>query len=512
MGSTRRKLAVPVLLNLVVFLVAPYTLTALKRCNWGAGGGPFGHLRQRIERYRAEARLPSITVAAAKGGRIVWEESFGWADVENRVAATPDTMYALASTSKALTATGVMVLVERDLVDLDRPVSDYVGDVGLRADEGDLSDVTLRRIFAHTSGLPRFWCHYYEDELATRPSPRELVARYGSLVAPPGERFIYSNVGIALARLVIEEVTGQGYTEFMESEVFGPLDMDRTAVITAPYDDSAVAQKYEGEQRLPFSDMGMRAAGSAWASAHDLVRFGMFHLQEHLPEQEAILSEGTIEEMYESVDPRLPDHDRHLPWIEAPRLGFEAFHFGGHVHGGKVSFRLVPSEDIVVVVMSNGEEADTPKVADWVLDRLLPPFSWVDLVQEVGAKLGRSMAGGPTGGLPPGDWRGEIRTDEDDIPIHLGLDGDRAWLRVEGDSRGGGRRVESGAHVSGGDLFAHFAAHIPTTDTSRARHRTYLELSLRGDRLSGPVYAESEGTFVFCLPFYVRLERAGPTE
>jgi CubicO group peptidase (beta-lactamase class C family) len=507
----RRKLAVPVVLNLVGILALPHLFMGFHRCSWGAGGGPFGHLRNRIEGYRVEAGVPSISVAAAKGGRIVWEESFGWADVEKGVEATPHTMYALASTSKTLTATGIMALVERGLVDLDRPVSDYLGDVGLRAYEGDLSGVTLRRIFTHTSGLPRFWRHYYEDELATRPSPRELVRRYGGLVAPPGERFIYSNVGIALAGLVIEEVSGQSYAEFMQSEVFAPLDLGRTAILTAPYDDPGIAQKYEGGKRLPFSDMGIRAAGSAWSSAHDLVRFGMFHLRDHLSEQEAILGDATIEEMYEAVDPRLPDHDFHLPWIEQPQLGFEVFHFGGHVHGGRVSFRLVPSEDIAVVVMSNGEEADTPMVADWVLRRLLPAFSWAGLAREVGARLGRLAAGRGGDEIRPGRWSGEIRTAEVEVPARLELEGERAWLQVEGDSRGGGQRVESEARVSGGNLFAHFAAHVPTADTSRARHRTYLELSLRGDRLSGPVYAESEG-FVFCLPFYARLEREGPPQ
>jgi CubicO group peptidase (beta-lactamase class C family) len=501
----RRQVAIPIALNLAGFLALPYLFMGVHRCNWGAGG-PFGHLRNRIEGYRADAGVPSITVAAAKGGRIVWEEAFGWADVEKRVEATPDTMYALASTSKAFTATGVMVLAERGLVDLDRPVSDYLGDVGLHAYEGDLSGVTLRRIFTHTSGLPRFWCHYYEDELATRPSERELVRRYGALVAPPGERLIYSNVGIALAGLVIEEVSGQGYSEFMATEVFAPLDLDRTAIITAPYDDPGIAQKYEGGKRLPFSDMGVRAAGSAWASAHDLLRFGMFHLGDHLPGQEAILSDETIAQMYASVDPSLPDGRFHLPWIEAPELGFPAYQASGHVHGGKVSFRLVPSEDIAVVVMSNGEEADTPMVARWVLRRLLPAFSWVDLARDVGGRLAGLVSGRGAGDARTGQWSGEIRTAEGEIPMRLGLGADRAWLQIVGDSRGGGGRVESELRWSGPDLFAHFAAHTPTTDTSRARHRTYLELTRRGDRLSGPIYAESEG-FVFCLPFYASLKR-----
>jgi hypothetical protein len=66
--------------------------------------------------------------------------------------------------------------------------------------------------------------------------------------------------------------------------------MTRTGLITAPYDDSGIAQKYGEGKRLPFYDMDFHAGGSAWASAHDLVRFGMFHLRDHLPDQKPILS------------------------------------------------------------------------------------------------------------------------------------------------------------------------------------------------------------------------------
>jgi CubicO group peptidase (beta-lactamase class C family) len=326
-------------------------------------------------------------------------------------------------------------------------------------------------------------------------------------VAPPGERFIYSNVGIAVASLVIEEVSGKSYEEFMQAEVFEPLGLTRTAIVTAPYGDPGIAQKYDRGKRLPFSDMGIRAAGSVWASAHDLVRYGMFHLKDHLPDQEAILGDATLELMFEAVDPALPHHDRHLPWIEAPYLGFEVFHAGGHVHGGRVSFRLVPSEDIVVVVMSNGEEADTMKIADWMLRRLLPTFSWVGVGREVGARLGRRLGGNASRQVLPGEWIGDVHSEEATIPIRLVLDDD-AWLQVAGEPPGAGRRAQMDARVSGDTLFAHFAASVPTADTARAPHRTYLELPLRGDALAGPVYAESEG-FFFCLPFYARLERVG---
>jgi CubicO group peptidase (beta-lactamase class C family) len=81
--------------------------------------------------------LPSVAVA--RGDRILWEEGFGWADREDRRRATPHTPYPLGSISKPITATALMVLVERKLLALDKPINDYLGDVKVRARVGDAS-------------------------------------------------------------------------------------------------------------------------------------------------------------------------------------------------------------------------------------------------------------------------------------------------------------------------------------------------------------------------------------
>ena len=70
--------------------------------------------------------LPSLAVAVARGGKVLWEQGFGWADREARRLATEHTSYSLASISKPITATGLAVLVERGLVDLDAPIDNYL--------------------------------------------------------------------------------------------------------------------------------------------------------------------------------------------------------------------------------------------------------------------------------------------------------------------------------------------------------------------------------------------------
>src|SRR3954451_24477279 len=93
----------------------------------------FSTVRDLIRARLVEQVVPSLAVAVAQDGEIVWEEGFGWADRENRVPATEHTMYSLASISKPITATGLMVLKEQGKIELDQPINDYLGEAKLNA-------------------------------------------------------------------------------------------------------------------------------------------------------------------------------------------------------------------------------------------------------------------------------------------------------------------------------------------------------------------------------------------
>src|SRR5262249_46634603 len=122
----------------------------------------FGPIRDIINARVREDKIPSMAVAVAKGGQIIWEEGFGFADKERGVRATPDTLYSLASISKPITATALMVLKERGRIALDKPINDYLGAAKIVARVGDAGQATVRRVANHTSGLPLFW-HFFEE-------------------------------------------------------------------------------------------------------------------------------------------------------------------------------------------------------------------------------------------------------------------------------------------------------------------------------------------------------------
>ncbi len=144
-----------------------------------------------IEKIRVQNDMPSIAVAVARHGKIVWEKGFGWADRENRIAATEHAMYSLASVSKPITATGLMILVQSGKIDLERPINDYLGDAKLQARVGAAVGATVRQVANHSSGLPLHYQFFYADQSYQPPSMDETILHYGNLVRAPSERFDY---------------------------------------------------------------------------------------------------------------------------------------------------------------------------------------------------------------------------------------------------------------------------------------------------------------------------------
>jgi hypothetical protein len=170
----------------------------------------FSDVRDFIQLGLVEHAIPSIAVAAAKDGRVAWEVSFGWADREARTPATPHTMYALASITKPVTATAIMILKERGVNNLDRPINEYLGHTPVTVRVGNQADATVRRVLNRTAGLPLHYQFAYADEPLQLPSLDESIRRYGNAVTVPGERFNYSNLGYGILGAVIERCSGMG--------------------------------------------------------------------------------------------------------------------------------------------------------------------------------------------------------------------------------------------------------------------------------------------------------------
>jgi CubicO group peptidase (beta-lactamase class C family) len=446
----------------------------------------FSPVRELIRTRMTQQGVPSVAVCVARDGRVLWEEGFGWADRERRRPATEHTLYSVASVTKPMTATALMVLVQRGLADLDRPVNDYLGAAKVRAWVGDADAATLRRVANHTSGLPRHEHFFYADEPVRRPDMDETIRRYGNLVRPPGEKYVYSNLGYGLLGHVIARLSKKSYADFMREEVFVPLGMTRASVGIGPGLNEYAATRY-GVDGLPVPPYDFDSPGTSavYCSAHDLVRFGMFHLKAHRPDQRAILSDESIDRMRQpgAADPM----SYGIGWFVRDGTDYREVSHGGGMDGASAVLALVPSEGIAVAVLCNSAVSLPAIVKDRVLSILVPPRSGKDapVPGQEPKRLAQTPQPEPT---PHGEWRGSVHTYRGDLPLTL-------WFKDSGDvhARLGDqlKTLVNDVRLRDGELTGLLAGDVGTEDANRRPYDLRLTLKRRGDRLTGDLIAAS---------------------
>jgi CubicO group peptidase (beta-lactamase class C family) len=484
-----RRSKLPVLRWLVVVLVLG--LGGLITARYGRGDEPdFQALKVQIQRALTERQLPSLAVAVARRGEIVWEEGFGWADRENRMAADAHTPYSIASISKPLTATGMMVLVQRGDLKLDAPANQYLGDSPLTAPAADAAQATVRRLANHTAGLPMHYQFFYADETATPPPFSESIRRYGVVMFTPGTRFEYANFGYGVLDHLIAKQSGASYAEFMRREVFLPLGMTRTSVGLPPELRRQAAIRYAADASpLPDYDFDHPGASAIYSTAHDLVRFGMFQVHQPAPDQQAILSPQSINMMQQPTAETGNGLQYGLGWFINPsEHGYQTVSHTGGMGGVRTRLVLVPDEQIAVVALCNANDDLPLEITREILGILLPDYEMARL-KEQGQHQPNPHPALPS--CPPelvGYWAGQVET-------YQGLQRLELWAQGDGDIhvRLGGqlRTLLNQSLLRDGYLSGRFAGDIRTDDANRRPYHLQLRAKLAENSLQGSVTAIS---------------------
>ncbi len=479
----------------------------------------FDALRERIPQDLTRRGVPSVAVAVARDGRIVWEQAFGWADRENRVPATEHTMYSLASISKPIAATGLAILAQRGKIDLDRPINEYLGDAKLVARVGNGNDATVRRVANHTSGLPLHYQFFYVDQPYRRPPMDETIRRYGNLVTAPGERFQYSNLGYGVIDYVIARTSNRSFVDFMREEVFLPLGLTHMSIDIGPGLEKHQAIRY-GQDGLPipFYDFDHPGGSAVYSSAHDLVRFGMFHAGDKLPEQREILSDEWRTKMQEPTADRGGDGHYGLGWfIGAGPQGTRQISHSGGMGGVSTLLTILPDRHVVVVVLTNSSSQYPGRLSREILELALKnaaPSQADDAPQaskDVAAKP--ADGGNPAASFfrsalakkssekapaekeaPPtfdslvGLWKGHVHTYVRDIPVTVRVkpDGD-VHVQLAGQLI----TLLNGSRFDRGWLTGNLTADVGTEDANRMPYDLRLEVKLRDGVLGGSLIALS---------------------
>ncbi len=330
-------------------------------------------IRKRIH----DTHQPGLAVGIVYDGELLWGEAYGQADVADGTSLTLDTRFRIASITKTFTAVAMLQLYEQGKLRFDDPVSNYLDWFNLHY--ADAPPITLYHLLTHTSGLPRDATvpHWTEDRFQTWAELVETTQEREP-VAPPLQRFGYSNLGYSLLGGVIEVVSGQPWDDYVQAHILEPLDM-RDTIPTPMGDEPNLATGYlrydDAYERAaaPFVETkGFSASASFASSVNDLVKYARLHLGK----EPFLLSDYSLRDMHR---PHWVNED----WQGGYGLGSDISRvngvtLSGHTGGYKgylTAFSLCREHSVGVIVLSNSINSDpfgyVEHIYKWVLPEVL---------------------------------------------------------------------------------------------------------------------------------------------
>ena len=253
--------------------------------------------------------VPAVSIAAIRNGAIDWAHAYGVTSLHGAPAST-NTLFGAASIAKPVTALGVLKLVEEGKIDLDANANQYLKRWKIPENQFTAQkQVTVRELLNHTSGIGT---HYGEIYDPGAPLPTLLQLLNGEKPAKtvpvrvedvPGTKFAYSNGGYLVLYLLIEDVTGESFAQYMKQNVFDPVGM-KDSTFDAPLPPewqlhAATAYGADGKWAVPpskFVEPNL-AAGGLWSTPTDLARLLIEVTREYNGKSHKILHQQTVREM-----------------------------------------------------------------------------------------------------------------------------------------------------------------------------------------------------------------------
>ncbi|HEY7327711.1 MAG TPA: serine hydrolase [Gemmataceae bacterium] len=365
-------------------------------------------LTEFIEREMRQKRLPALSISLVNDQKIVWARGFGFADPGAKVPATADTIYRVGSVSKLFTDVAVMQLVERGILDLDAPVSDYLSD--FKPSNPFDRPITLRQLMAHRSGLV---CepptgNYFDP---SGPSLAKTVESLNKtqLVYPPGTKTKYSNAALATVGFVLEKTQRQPFARYLRRTLLDPLEMKHSSFEPDPAllnnRANGVMWTYWGREFVaPTFELGMAPAASLYTNALDLGRFVSVLFAGGKGGHGQILKVDTLEQMWTvqfvNKGDKEPKEGSGLGFYISEFEGRKSIGHNGAIYGFAAHLQALPKEKLGVVVCASRDAATgvVEHIAQVALQQLLSASEGkslpaIDETKPIAVEQGRALAG-----------------------------------------------------------------------------------------------------------------------
>ena len=349
-----------------------------------------------------DKHVAGATVSVVKDGALLFAKGYGYSDVAKRAPVDADrTLFRIGSTSKLFTWTAVMQLVEQGKLDLDTDVNKYLD---FKIPATFPQPITLRHIMTHTPGFEEDGRDLISGDSTLKIDLGKWLATHiPGRVRPPGTYSSYSNYATALAGYIVQRVSGVPWDDYIQHHVLDPLGMQHTStrqpLPTQLRGDMSNGYIWGGGAYIakPFEVVEPMPAGSIAASASDMAKFMIAHLNDGVFNGQRILADSTAKRMHARAfthDPRLPGFA--LGFYEKTSHGLRIIGHGGDTQFFHTDLALIPDEKLGVFVSYNtvtgGELSFGPFLTQF-LDHYYPSTPSVVALTPEAAKEAQRIAG-----------------------------------------------------------------------------------------------------------------------
>ena len=355
-----------------------------------------------IENARQEWKIPGVAVGIVKDGGLIFARGYGVREIGKKGKIDEHTRFAVASNTKAFTASLLGMLVDEGKIDWDDRVCDFIKDLQLY-DPYVTREITIRDLLTHRSGLPTFggdhlWIGSPEN------SREEIISRlrYLKPTAPFRTRYQYQNLMFMVAGQIIPEVTGKSWDDFIDQRIFRPLGMDESNTsirYLEAIDNVAVPHEIVSGNLVPIeydNVDGIGPAGGINSNIVDMARWMLINLKGGSYKDKQFLSPRVMRQIH-SIQFPLPVssssqedfgtrfHGYGLGWSISDYRGYKMISHGGGL-SGMISFQaLIPEKNLGVIVLTNFApnrlaRALTNRILDHFLDA--PERDWSGIYLE----------------------------------------------------------------------------------------------------------------------------------
>ncbi len=342
---------------------------------------------QRMQKIMADWKVPGCAIGIVQGGKLVYANGFGYRDVENKLPATPNTLFAIGSNTKLFTATAIGFLVEEGKLDWDKPVKARVPAIQFCNDQ--LNDsVTLRDMLAHRTGLNSpdavwFYANFSRHELFAKLKYCE--PDYGFR-----ENFEYNNFMYFAAGEIIYLVSGKTWEEFLKERIFKPLemnsanfaveDMEKTPDYARPYKNNYIDNRIMAIQ-YNRNTQGIGPAGGINANVKEMANWaicqlgkGKFRDKQVIPNTiiEETMKPAMISDWYDAGDKEFSCGLYGMGRVTTVYKGHLMSEHGGLIDGFRSQITIFPDDDLGIVILYNTETQPLRNFLQYeIADRML---------------------------------------------------------------------------------------------------------------------------------------------